>query len=86
MSAKQTRALVNIVLISYKVLCLNVYADCKCYVIFNVCSMSRFLFCRDIRDMRAMLREMIETVDVKPWTVEPRIDASKFGIYFLFAK
>jgi len=26
-----------------------------------------------------MLREMIETVDVQPWTIEPRIDASKFG-------
>ena len=36
--------------------------------------------------MRAMLREMIETVDVKPWTIEPRIDASKFGTYLLFSK
>ncbi|KAI0216237.1 hypothetical protein LSAT2_031722 [Lamellibrachia satsuma] len=41
--------------------------------------------CRDIRDLRDMLREMIETVDVKPWTIEPRIDASKFECKSLYS-
>ncbi|KAK2172449.1 hypothetical protein NP493_960g01034 [Ridgeia piscesae] len=40
---------------------------------------------RDIRDMRDMLREMIETVDVQPWTIEPRIDASKFECKSLYS-
>ena len=37
------------------------------------------LFCRELEQLHEMIHDVHQKVDVKPWTIEPEIDATKYG-------